>query len=92
VTEPKKLPHLPLAQQVVRELKIKLEDMLQREDWERETPLDYNEVHILYTAVHLYLIDLKFSCQYDLLGPCISLCRKLSFIVEQVDQVRHTKP
>lgn len=81
--EPEKLPNIPFAKQVVSALKIKLDDMLQREEWEKETPLDYNEVCILYAAVHMYLIELQFSYRDEFISPCIALCKQFAAIVEQ---------
>lgn len=80
--EPRILPNMSFAKEVVSQLKTKLDDMLQREEWEKETSFDYNEVHILYAAVHMYLINLKSSRQENLIPPCIGLCDQLSVIVE----------
>jgi hypothetical protein len=84
--EPENLPNLPFAKQVVSELKTKLDDMLQREEWEKETPLDYNEVHLLYTCCAMYLIELKCAHRYDLLPPCIKLYKQLALVVEHVNK------
>lgn len=73
------------------ELHTKLEEMLQKEDWEEETPFDYNEVHILYSAVHMYLIELKFAHKQDLIAPCIKLCQQFSLIVEHADKEVYAK-
>ena len=81
--EPEKLPNIPFAKQVVSELKTKLDDLLQREEWEKETPLDYNEVCVLYAAVHMYLINLQFSHREEFILPCIALCKQFTAIVEQ---------
>ena len=40
------LPNTPFARAVASGLKTKLYDMLQLEDWQRETPFDYNEIRI----------------------------------------------
>jgi hypothetical protein len=77
-------PHHPLAKELVEQLKIKLDNMLQMEDWEKETPFDYNEIHILYAAVQMYLIDLTFSRQENLLPVCILLCKQFSQMVGEV--------
>lgn len=79
------LPNVPFAREVTAGLKTKLDEMLQLEDWNRETPFDYNEVHILYAAVHLYLVKLKLSRADDLLWPCIALCRQFSLMVESAN-------
>lgn len=80
------LPNIPFAREVTAALHTKLEDMLQREEWEKETPFDYNEIHILYTCVHMYLIELKFTHRHSLIPPCIALCQQFSVIVEHVDR------
>ena len=59
---------------------------IQMEEWEKETPFDYNEIHILYSSVHMYLIELKFTHQHRFIPPCIALCKQLSLIVEHVDR------
>jgi hypothetical protein len=82
-SKPDKLPNIPFAKQVVSELKTKLNDMLQWEEWEKETPLDYNEICILYAAVHMHLIDLQISHQEECIQPCIALCKQFAGIVEQ---------
>jgi hypothetical protein len=86
LSEPEKQPNLPFAIEVVGNLKVKLSEMLEREEWTEETPLDYNEVLILYTAVHMYLIDLQLSRKYDVITPCLELCKKFSVLVEQVNK------
>jgi hypothetical protein len=80
--KPGDLPNIPFAKEVVFQLKNKLEDMLQMEDWDKRTPFDYNEIHVLYAAVHMYLIELKFTHQDALLAPCIALCQHFSRMVE----------
>lgn len=59
--KPDDLPNVPFAKEVVGGLKTKLDDMLQLEEWNKETSFDSNEVHVLDAAVHLYLIEWKFS-------------------------------
>jgi hypothetical protein len=81
MVKPESLPNIPFAKQVVFELKTKLDEMLQREEWEKETPLDYNEIWILYASVHLYLVDLQFAHQDTLIKPCIALCKQFALIV-----------
>ncbi len=83
-SKPDKLPNIPFAKQVVSGLKTKLNDMLQREEWEKETPLDYNEICVLYAAVHMHLIDLQISRQEEFIQPCIALCKQFAEIVEQI--------
>ncbi|MBE3561372.1 MAG: hypothetical protein IMW89_19450 [Ktedonobacteraceae bacterium] len=84
--EPGTFPNKAFAQQVIKELKTKLDDILQQEDWEKETPLDYNEVHMLYAAVHMYLVELSTSQQQALIASCIALCEQFSVIVEHADK------
>lgn len=75
------LPNIPFASEVAAGLKTKLDDMLQLEDWHRETSFDYNEVHILYAAVHIYLVKLKFSQKEDVIQLCIELCQQFSLML-----------
>ncbi|QBD75199.1 hypothetical protein EPA93_03995 [Ktedonosporobacter rubrisoli] len=84
--EPDKTPNLPFAKEVVAGLKAKLNEMLEREEWHEETPLDYNEIHLLHTSCAMYLIELKFTHQYTLIPPCIQLCKQLALVVEHVDK------
>jgi hypothetical protein len=42
------LPNLEFGKETLRGLQQKIDDMLQCEDWNKETPFDYNELHILY--------------------------------------------
>jgi hypothetical protein len=58
--------------------------LLPSEEWEKETPFDYNEVHILYSSVQMYPIELQFTRQHRLIAPCIALCMQLSLIVTHV--------
>jgi hypothetical protein len=78
------LPNIPFAKDVTAGLHTKLDDMLQREEWEKEIPFDYNEIHILYSSVHMYLIELRFTHQHRLIPPCIALCKQFSMIIEHV--------
>lgn len=77
----KPLPNMPLAERTLSQLQEKLDTLLQSEDWGREIPFDYNEIHILYTAIHLYLVDLKLSHQEHLMPACLLLCKQCSRIV-----------
>ncbi|MBV8822404.1 MAG: hypothetical protein JO123_06395 [Ktedonobacteraceae bacterium] len=83
--KPDALPNVAFAKQVVYCLKTKVEDMLQREDWELETPLDANEIHILSAGMQMYLLELMVSGQDDVLLPCFALCQHFSQLVEHVD-------
>jgi hypothetical protein len=80
----KPLPNLELAAETLEGLKVKLDDMLQREEWDRETPLDSNELYILYAAIHMYLVDLSISKDSSMVTPCLLLCKQLSRLVEQM--------
>ncbi|HLG66161.1 MAG TPA: hypothetical protein VKY19_29860 [Ktedonosporobacter sp.] len=82
---PANLPNVPFARAVTAALKTKLDQMLQLEDWNRETPFDYNEVHILYAAIRIYLIKLKSSQKEELALTCTVLCRQFSLMVESAN-------
>jgi hypothetical protein len=79
------LPNRELAYDTLRGLHRKLDDMLQHEEWERETPLDYNEIHILSAAIHIYLAYLSMESKNALIPSCLLLCKQFSLIIEQVD-------
>lgn len=83
------LPNLPFAREVTAGLRTKLEEMLQREEWEKETPFDYNEIHLLHTSACMYLIELKSSHRQDLIPACITLCEQLLLAVQEVDREVH---
>ena len=89
--EPDKTPNLPFAKEVVARLKVKLSDMLEREEWNEETPLDYNEIHLLHTSCAMYLIELGVTHRYALIPPCIRLCKQLARVVEHVDKETHSQ-
>jgi hypothetical protein len=78
------LPNLELGQQTLGSLKAKLDDMLQCEDWQKETPFDYNELHILYAAIHMYLVDLSLAGDHQLMPTCLQLCKYFSATIEAV--------
>ncbi len=80
------LPNIPFAKEVVAELKRKLSEMLEREEWNKDTPLDYNEIHLLHTSCAMYLIELAYLHKADLLPPCIALCKQLAIVVEQAEK------
>ncbi|MFL5629535.1 MAG: hypothetical protein ACJ788_28510 [Ktedonobacteraceae bacterium] len=86
ICEPEKTPNLPFAREVVARLKVKLSEMLEREEWNEETPLDYNEVHLLHTSCAMYLIELEFTHRYDLIPPCLQLCKQLALVVEHANK------
>ena len=82
----KPLPNLDLAEETLGELKIKLANMLQRDEWDKETPLDYNEIHILYASLHMCLVNLTFQRNYILMDQCLTLCKQLTYLVEYADR------
>lgn len=81
-------PHHSMAKEIVEQLKSKLDDMLQMEDWEKETPFDYNEIYILYASLQMYLIDLTFSQQEHLLPECMLLCKQFGRMVEELNAMK----
>lgn len=80
------LPNLELAAEVLANLQIKLDEMLQQEKLEKETPFDYNEIHILYAAIHMWLAKLTFASKYAQLDLCLMLCKQLAQLVEHIDR------
>jgi hypothetical protein len=78
----KPLPNLEFGIEVLTDLKQKIDDMLQGEEWDKETPFDYNELHILYAAIHMYLVDLSLAGTQQLMPTCLKLCQQFSRIVE----------
>ena len=77
----KPLPNIQLGRETLECLKIKLDDMLQCEDWTKETPLDYNELHIMYGALQVYLIDLSRAGNKQLVPVCQQLCKQFSTLI-----------
>jgi hypothetical protein len=75
------LPNLEFGIEVLAGLKQKIDDMLQCEDWDKETPFDYNEMHILYAAVHMYLVDLSLARNERLMPTCLQLCKQFSLAI-----------
>lgn len=76
------LPNLELGSETLESLKRKLDDMVQGEDWDKETPFDYNEMHILYAAIHMYLVDLSLAGNKQMMPTCLQLCKQFSRVVE----------
>lgn len=76
------LPNLEFGIEVLAGLKQKIDDMLQGEDWGKETPFDYNEMHILYAAIHMYLVDLSLARNEQLMPTCLQLCKQFSLAIE----------
>lgn len=84
----KSLPNLELAVEVLASLQIKLDEMLQQEDWEKETPFDYNEIHILYAAIHMWLAKLTFEGKHTQIELCLVLCKQFARLVERIEGKR----
>ncbi len=80
----KPLPNLELGLETLESLKTKLDTMLQGEDWDKETPFDYNELHILYAAIHMYLVDLSMAGNQQLMPTCLQLCKQFSAAIEAI--------
>ena len=78
----KSLPNLDFAVETLEVLKMKLEDMLQREEWNKKTPLDYNEIQIINASVHMYLVKLTFHKNHVLMNQCLTLCNQFTRLVE----------
>jgi hypothetical protein len=78
----KPLPNLELGIETLESLKRKLDDMLQGEDLDKETPFDYNELHVLYAAIHMYLVDLSLAGNKQMMPTCLQLCKQVSRVVE----------
>jgi hypothetical protein len=79
------LPNLELAAETIEALQLKLDAMLQREEWDRETPLDYNELRMLYAAIHMWLVHVTFEKKHTDIDVCLVLCKQFSRIIEQID-------
>jgi hypothetical protein len=78
----KPLPNLELGRETLESLKQKLDEMLQSEERDEETPFDYNELHILYAAIHMYLVDLTLDGNQQLMPTCLQLCKQFSAVIE----------
>ena len=78
------LPNLEFGKDTLQGLQQKIDDMLQGEDWDKETPFDYNEMHILYAAVHMYLVDLTLNGNQQLMPICLQLCKQFSVVIETI--------
>ncbi len=82
----KPLPNRELTTNVVEGLKTKLEDMLQREEWDKEIGLDYNEVHILNAAIHMHLVNLSLEGKRAFVTPCLELCKQFAILMEEIEK------
>ena len=80
----KTIPNLELAHLTFGELKQKLTDMLEREEWEKVISFDYNEAWILYTSLAMYVVELQLSNRKDIakLPLCLALCNQFNAIIE----------
>lgn len=78
------VPNLELGIDTLCSLKQKIDDMLQSEDWGKETPFDYNEMHILYAAIHMYLVDLTLAGNQQLMPTCLQLCKQFSLVIATI--------
>jgi hypothetical protein len=76
------LPNLEFGKETLQGLQQKIDDMLQGEEWDKETPFDYNELHILYAAIHMYLVDLSLAGNKQFMPTCLQLCKQFSRVVE----------
>lgn len=85
VANTRSLPNRGLATNTLEGLKLKLEDMLQREEWDKEIELDYNEVHILNAAIHMYLVHLSLEGKSTLVTPCLELCKQFALLMEKIE-------
>lgn len=75
------LPNLVLGKETLRGLHQKLDNMLQSENGGKETPFDYNEMHLLYGSVHIYLADLLLARNEQLMPACMQLCKQFSEVI-----------
>lgn len=81
------IPNLELAHQTFHELKQKLTDMLEHEDWEEMKSFDYNEMWILYTSLTMHVVEMQLSKRGDTtkLPMCLALCNQFNAIIEAID-------
>ncbi|WP_126629723.1 hypothetical protein [Dictyobacter alpinus] len=75
------LPNLELGRETLAHLKTKVDAMLQGEDWNKEMPFDYNELHILSAAIQMYLVELSLSGNAQLMPTCLRLCKQFSAVI-----------
>jgi hypothetical protein len=52
---------------------------------DKEALLDCNEIHILYAAIHMYLLYLRMNREDSLISSCLIVCKQFSLLVEQLD-------
>ena len=82
------MPNLELGRTTLESLKTKLDDMLRLKDWDKETPFDYNEVQLIYAALHMYLADLALTGNEQRIPVCMQLCKQFSAIIESIPRSR----
>jgi hypothetical protein len=85
VANTRSLPNRELATNTLEGLKFKLEDMLQREEWDKEVGLDYNEMHMLNAAIHMHLVNLSLEGKSALVTPCLELCKQFALLMEKIE-------
>jgi hypothetical protein len=85
------MPNLQFGLETLRELQAKIDKMLQSEDWDHETLFDYNELHLLYGAIHMYLVDLTFDNNAELTPACLQICKQITRAVEALPP-KYIKP
>lgn len=78
------IPNLEFAHLTFDELKLKITDMLEGEDWEKITPFDRNEMWILYTSLAMYVAEMQITKNPDTakLGVCLQLCNHFNTMLE----------
>jgi len=76
------IPNLELAQVTFYEVKQKITNMLEREEWGEVKPLDYNEVWILYTSLTMYLAVLQGKEERARLALCLQLRKQFGALIE----------
>jgi hypothetical protein len=82
--ENKTIPNLEFAHLTFDELKQKITDMLEGEDWGKVISFDYNEAWILYTSLAMYIVELQLSNGGDTakLPVCLALCNQFNALIE----------
>ena len=78
------LPNLEFGKEVLYTLLQKVTDMLQSQDWDNVKPFDYNELHMLYAALHMYLVELSLRKEQEQVLACLALCKQITRVVETV--------
>jgi hypothetical protein len=80
----KSIPNLEFAHLTFKELKQKLTDMLELEEWGEVKSFDYNELWILYTSLAMYVVELQLSSVVDKskLPVCLALRNQFNAIID----------